>query len=549
MTLRIAIALIFITTQLWSQNTVGLLSLNDDLAYDGYTLLYPHRQPNVYLINNCGEIVHTWEGAEATTPGNMAYLQANGNIVVCSRPASFAGNPIWAGGGGATIEVKDWDNNVLHSYTLNDENGRLHHDIDVLPNGNVIAIAWELKTQEEAIAAGRDTTLLSEDKLWPDYIMELNSSLDSIVWEWHAWDHLIQDYDETKANYGVVADHPEKIDLNWDTNSAKADWMHTNAIDYHPQYDQIMISVPTFHELWVIDHSTTTAEAAGSTGGLYGMGGDIIYRWGNPQTYRAGDSTDQKLFYQHDTKWNLDYISPGHEDFGKVMLYNNRVGSDYSTVNILDPMFDDYDGNYMIMDGQFIPADFDITLTHPTPTQMWSTGLSSFQQLPNDNYLITVGRFGYTFEMTPDQEIVWEYVTPIAGGNVANQGDTLSINQNLTFRSSKIPADFEAFEGKDLTAKGWIENNPNEGFCLELDTEDTFAGAGIKMFPVPANQELNIDLNDAQSHEVSVYDLAGRLIASQTAVSNITFDVATWTEGVYFIKVDNLSMGRAIISK
>src|SRR5207248_2769403 len=36
-----------------------------------------------------------------------------------------------------------------------------------------------------------------------------------IVWEWHAWDHLIQEFDPQKANYGVVADHPERVDINF----------------------------------------------------------------------------------------------------------------------------------------------------------------------------------------------------------------------------------------------------------------------------------------------------------------------------------------------
>jgi hypothetical protein len=37
--------------------------------------------------------------------------------------------------------------------------------------------------------------------------------------------------------------------------------------------------------LWVIDHQTTTAQAASHTGGRYNKGGDLLYRWGNPQTY------------------------------------------------------------------------------------------------------------------------------------------------------------------------------------------------------------------------------------------------------------------------
>ena len=531
-------------------NTVGLISLKSWLADDGYTLLYPHNQPNVYLINNCGEIVHEWEGEPETKPANTAYLLENGNLVLTSRPSSIAGDVIWAGGGGANIVVKNWDNEVLSTFTLNDENDRLHHDIEVLPNGNVLAIAWESFTKEEAIQAGRDSMNLPDNVLWPDYVLELNPESGDIVWEWHAWDHLIQDFDETKDNFGVVGDHPELIDINFDTHDGDADWHHANAIDYHPLFDQIMLSIPYFNEVWVIDHSTTTEQAAGSTGGLYGQGGNLLYRWGNPMTYRAGDSTDQKLFFQHDSHWNLDHISPGNIDFGKVMVFNNRVGADFSTANIFDPMFDDYDGNYMIMDGQYIPADFDLTLTHPTPQRMYSTGLSSFQQLPNNNYLITVGRFGYTFEITPDNEIVWEYITPIRGGISVPQGDTLTINNNLTFRSHKYPADFDAFEGKDLSSKGWIEMEPREDYCAVLTDVDDLMTTTLRMYPVPANSTLTIDLPEGNDNQVELFTLSGQRVVLKTGLQNYAMiDVSEMNEGIYIVAVNGTQSGRVVVAR
>ena len=69
-----------------------------------------------------------------------------------------------------------------------------------------------------------------------------------------------------------------------------ADWLHTNAIAYNPQRDEIALSVLGNNEIWIIDHSTTTEEARGSTGGNSGKGGDILYRWGNPIAHRAGFS-------------------------------------------------------------------------------------------------------------------------------------------------------------------------------------------------------------------------------------------------------------------
>ncbi|NNE28388.1 MAG: hypothetical protein HKN16_02050, partial [Saprospiraceae bacterium] len=145
--------------------TVGLISYKPWVSYEGYNLIFPHNQPDVILLDNCGEVVHRWEGDAETRPGNTAYLREDGNLVKASRPASVAGNPIWAGGGGGSIDILDWDGNSIWNFTLNDEFDRLHHDIAVMPNGNILAISWELKTNEESLAAGRDTALLSQEKL------------------------------------------------------------------------------------------------------------------------------------------------------------------------------------------------------------------------------------------------------------------------------------------------------------------------------------------------------------------------------------------------
>ncbi len=151
-------------------------------------------------------------------------------------------------------------------------------------------VAWEYKSAEEAIAAGRDPRLLTQGALWPDTLIEVEpvgSGGAKIVWEWRAWDHLIQDFDPSRDTFGDVAGNPQLIDLNFARDGA-ADWMHLNGIDYHPELDQIVVGSPFLNEIWIIDHSTTTAEAAGHTGGRSGRGGDLLYRHGNPQAYRAG---------------------------------------------------------------------------------------------------------------------------------------------------------------------------------------------------------------------------------------------------------------------
>lgn len=522
-----------------SQNTVGLISYNQNQALDGYNLIYPHNQPNVFLLNNCGEIVHTWEDDANWRPGNTAYLTKEGNLYKTKRDASVTEDRIWAGGGGALLEIRDWDNNLIWDFEMNDSIHRLHHDFAITDQGTIIALAWELKNADECLAAGRDTSTLARGEMWPDWIFEIDPELDSIIWEWHTWDHLVQEYDSTKANYGVIADSPDKIDVNFGRVDGHPDWMHANSLDYNDELDQILLSVPYFNEVWIIDHTTTTAQAASGSGGFSGKGGDLMYRWGNPITYQQGDSTDQTLFFQHDAHWVDDFLNPFQPNFGQIAVFNNRVGNDYSTANIFDPGWDMYEWRYAKDGNTYAPDDFGVTITHPDTTALWSTGLSSIQVLPNENYLITGGRFGYTFEITPEDEIVWEYITPTMGTARASQGDSLSINDNLTFRLKRYPSDFEGLQDRDLSSKGWIELIPNEGYCdeltpiFELDGNDMF-----QLYPNPTNQYFVVTWDGMMYVQFDIFDTLGQRIDTFMANGGLKYiDVSTWNPGLYYLSI------------
>ena len=113
-----------------------------------------------------------------------------------------------------------WDGEVLWDFKMHNAKQLQHHDAIKLPNGNVLMVVWEKKTAEEAIAVGRKKELVSKYIL-PDSVLEIKptgKTTGDVVWEWHLWDHMIQDHDSTKANFGDVAAHPELVDINFVEN-------------------------------------------------------------------------------------------------------------------------------------------------------------------------------------------------------------------------------------------------------------------------------------------------------------------------------------------
>jgi len=439
--------------------TVGLFTYKLETS-QGYTLFAPLSSKTTYLIDICGREVHSWKSAYP--PGHAAYLLEDGSLIR-TAVVSPSQNPTFnAGGAGGRVERFDWEGNLIWEFDYADPSHVTHHDIEVLPNGNILMIAWEKKSWDQVIANGRDPGLMVGDSLWVDYIIEVEptgASGGNIVWEWRLWDHMIQDFDPTKANYGVVNQHPELIDINF-SRGGKTDWTHSNSVDYNPDFDQIMISVLGFCELWIIDHGTTTAQAADHAGGARGKGGDLLYRWGNPQTYGVGNVTDQAYFYQHDAHW----ITEGLPGQGAILAFNNgetRPEGDFSSIDQIIPPVD-IDGNYSYTAGTpYAPLSTEWTFFATPPQSMFSVAISGAQRLPNGNTLICVGNYGAFIEVTKEGKIVWEYINPVVNDSPLTQGDPVPENssgtQNSVFRAYRYSFDYPGFDGRDLTPGDYIE--------------------------------------------------------------------------------------------
>lgn len=530
---------LLIASPLFGQNSVGLISHNSEEASQGYNLFFSHNQEKVLLIDNEGQLIHYWDDQNDFRPGNSAYLLPNGDLIKCKRPSNFSEDAIWAGGGGAFVEIVDWDGNAKASFELNDENSRLHHDIGTMPNGNVLMIAWAKVDSTTAANAGRDSEIITQSQVWSEKIIEWNPTTDQIVWEWDAFDHLIQDRFPNRDHYGVVQDNPSKIDINYDEHDGHPDWLHINSIDYNDALDQIVLSVPYFNEFWVIDHNTTTAEAAGTKG-------DLVYRWGNPKAHKGNTEVAQELFFQHDVHWVNPNAQPGDEDFGSILLYNNRLPNETSVAYLVETI-DPNTGAYFENENASSNA-VTATYAHPDlPEIAYSTGLSSAQRLPNGNHLILAGRHGYAFELNPSGEVVWEYRIPLRGGEIVPQGTELSTNNNITFRLNRYPLDFSAFSGKDLSQKGLLEET-----VFDDDDDDVITSIGrenisaqLELRPNPASSQVTIRIPSgmigAAGDVLVVNSALGSIQSKQTLEhlpEDLDFNVQTLNTGVYLVIIE-----------
>jgi hypothetical protein len=449
------------------------LRKNSPGALPGYTLIAPLSSNTIYLVDMEGRVVHRWD--TKYSPGSEIFLD-DGHLLRCSQEPNFP--KFNSGGACGRIQELDWDGNVVWDYLLAADDRMQHHDLERLPDGNVLLIVEHEKSRADAVAAGRAPAGIAKGGMWAESIVEIEPARPSggeVVWEWHVWDHLVQDFDKDAENYGRVAEHPELLDLNCDLRpdapegaseeeieemkrlgyvgnapargEVSPDWMHVNAVDYDAEHDQIVFGSPHLNEVWIIDHSTTIDEAAGHEGGLAGKGGDLLWRWGNPRNYLAGTAKDQKLFGQHDPR----FVRAGAPGAGRVMIFNNgarRPDGNWSDVIELALPRRKEGGFTHELGLPFEPAAPAWSYAAPTKSDFFSGFISGATRLSNGNTFVCEGATGRVFEVTPAGEIVWEFLNPWSGE--VRSGPGAGAPPHALFRATRIPADHPGLKGRKL---------------------------------------------------------------------------------------------------
>ena len=479
-------------------------------ASPGYTFIKPLAVGGVFLIDMSGQVINFWKDF------TDVYLLEDGTIIGAIGSDTFA--------------QADWDGNILWKYDENRPGYDPHHDFlmifnEVLGENTLLFVANAPLTHDEVIQMGGDPSLVDNyDGTSIDTITEIRSN-GEIIWEWRFIDHLIQDIDPTKDNYveskKVIADYPEKLDINF--GRVSRDYVHVNAIDYNPKLGHIAISSNRTNEVYIIDHDNTfvpnsleeSLELAASEKG------DFLYRWGNPAIYGQGSypyyakndwsileySGNVQIGGNHDIHW----IKDGLPGAGNLLLLNNGlrvprargdstpqsefielnpyIGENYEIHdNYVNPPIAGYRTSQLPENnGAYIGGGGNQTDANGGPTRLYSNQIvngyqttdgfishhgSAVQRLPNGNTIVQLARPGRTIEITPNNEVVWEYINPIDRYTKKSYKTLITpvhFNSLGGWSPMRYPLDFPGIQDKDLTPKGNITDIVIDGNTAECD--------------------------------------------------------------------------------
>lgn len=357
-------------------------------AFPGYTLVPEVGSGLVKLVNLTGNVVHQWE-----FDADRARLLPNGHIVVLHGSKWGLTIPKWSELQNVIREY-DWDGNLVWEYT---EPGRIHHDLSVLPNGNILALhRLDLPV---SYSERLSNPVLRGLKIRSDEIFEVTRD-GKKVWSWMAHEHL---------DPNSCGKEPCPKDLRKSIRNGKKpfDWTHTNTVSVLPPnkwFDSgdkrfrpgnILTVVRNMSRVFLIDKETK----------------DVVWQYSG--SYRGG------LEYGHEAHM----IPKGLPGEGNILVFDNGTQRLESAILELDPIRSEpvwiYDAG----------RDF------------YSRVQGSMQRLPNGNTLISEDLGPRVFEVTPQKEIVWEF-----------RGTTPRFA-----RAQKYQADYsDKFESLELRSRGTL---------------------------------------------------------------------------------------------
>ena len=476
----------------------GLFATDGAAQFDGYALYNLSNQTTARLVNSGGQIVKTW-----TCPSTFSYSMAmkpNGNIV---RTAVNSGNAINTAAVSGLVQELDANGQVVWSFTYSSADYVTHHDMELMPNGNVLLLAYVRRTAAQLQALGYTGSTAK----YPGRIIEIQPSGNSasVVWEWNMEDRFIQYTDASKPSYLPIAEHPERMNINVTVTGGGGgpgggiDWFHENGVDYNAELDQIAFSARYLSEIFIIDHSTTTEEAAGHTGGNAGRGGDFLFRWGKPANY--GITGTQRIpSAVHDVKW----VRSDAPNAGWLMFVNNNGGGgNTTTIDAINPVRDGY--NYPWTPGTvWGPATYDWRHT----CLAYSSGQSAADRMPNGNTFVAISQ-QYMYEVDASNNAVWQY----------------NASPQKAFRYTCDFPGITALLGEDPCG-------------LATNANDLAAEPAWGVYPNPVQGTLNLTGVDfATMERFVVLDVSGREV--KRTLPDWTLDISDLPNGVYQVAVEH----------
>jgi hypothetical protein len=525
--------------------------------WDGLTLYSNGNATAAYLVDTNNVTIKSWTGLTGGT-GYSSYLAPGGTLV---RSVKVTNSVFNGGGACGGVQKIDYNGTLTWNYTHSSTTYYTHHDHCVLPNGNVLMIAYELKTQTELAAAGGTNTALTT--IWPEKIIEVQptgATTGNIVWEWHVWDHLVQNTNSSAANYqSSIVNHPELLNINY---QSQKDWMHCNGLDYNPMLDQIALSSHNMNEWYIIDHSTTTAQAASHSGGNAGKGGDFLYRWGNPAAYQATGT--KYLNVTHDVHWIPEFPGITYANSGRLVGFNNQgISTTQSCVDqVITPRVD---YNYSITPGSaFAPSIYD----QRTSGFGYTSNEGSSEQFPNGNTLVCVAISGKIYELNPAGTPIFTISTGAKSSQahrystcyinnaaptqptITTSGNDLTTATATTYQwyyngnlingatsQNYTPTQNGIYVVRTTDANGCV-NVYSQGYSYSLPTTiNEIETKNISVYPNPSTGIVDLNFNYQKFNHVAVevFDMYGKNVA--TAVNNWRLDLSELSNGIYTLAI------------
>jgi hypothetical protein len=411
---------------MWSYPSVfphGTTIYYPEKAFSGYTM-FSADNFGAFLIDMRGNVVRHWENVG--TVDHPVKMLSGGHVMgATGSPGRLIGDDY-----SNDLAIADWNDRIVWSYPK----AGMHHDFQ--REGN--PVGYYAPGMESNLKDGRTLILSNKivtrkkitDKPILDDIIYIIDAEGNKIWEWLASRH-IDEMGFSEAARNTMYRYPNYV-MSRTPGKVGADWIHVNTASWlgpNRFYDQ---GDERFHPENIIYDGRQT----NTTGIIDHETGKIVWHLG-PDFESTEELRDigatVGLHHAH-------MIPKGLPGEGNILIFDNggfagfgapnptspsgmnNARREYSRVIELDPIAMkivwEYDANKA---GSRDLAKF------------FSDYVSSAQRLPNGNTLIAEGAFGRLFEVTPEYETVWEYISPYYQETE---------NFNMVYRAYRVPYDY-----------------------------------------------------------------------------------------------------------